>query len=285
VYFALINPQISYVTATSYIGVYDVVTGAFSHMPAMDANDAPQSSQPRQLAASGRAAAFPMTLSGNTWLQYQTNTNKLAAGTAFQTTGTMVSSRLDFGTPGIPKRIRRVEAVHAPLLSTESITLKAYVNGDPFHPAQSPVTAQVTNSAVNSTLTELPLGVDTVGRSMYFAVSLNSDGTTTPDVVRVATEIGGSWTWAFDLDCSSKRRLLQQQGEDQQGITGKDLYYMLRNAYENGTNLTLYLAEGVSYVVVIESVDAQSIAYSDHLQSPVKADQEWLVSVVLKQAE
>src|SRR5215813_13810248 len=39
--FALQNPQINNVTTTSYIGVYDVISGAYSHLGSLDATDAP----------------------------------------------------------------------------------------------------------------------------------------------------------------------------------------------------------------------------------------------------
>ena len=96
-------------------------------------------------------------------------------------------------------------------------------------------------------------------------------------------EVGGTYTWPFELDCTNQRRLLNQSNIDPQGVTGKDLYYMLRNSYENGNLLTLFLAEGVSYTVTIESLEAHNPGYIDHQGTPVKADEEWLVKATLKQ--
>jgi hypothetical protein len=284
VYFALTNPQISNVTPTNHIGVFDALTGAISHLGSLDTLDNPQITQPRQLATLGRSVAFPMSSGGNTFLQFQTNNNKLPAGNSYASSGTAVSSNKDFGTPGIPKRFRRIEAVHSPLAVGESITLKGFVNQDPLsYTAGLTPTATITNSQLNSTLTALTFGADTVGRTEFDAITFGGNGSSTPKVNRVAVEVGGTWTWTFDLDCTAKRRLLNQAVDDQQGVTGKDLYFLMRNAYENGTLLTLFLAEGVSYTVTIESLKAHNPAYVDHQQTPVKADEEWLVSAVLKQ--
>lgn len=283
VYFTLVSPQINQITTTSYIGVYDTVSAAFSHIGSLDSLDSPLASSVRQLTAAGRAAAFPMISSGTGYLQYQTDNTLLASGDTYAASGTLISSRIDFGTPGIPKRFRRVEAVHAPLATGESVNLKVYVDGDQFHVGATPLTAQTTNASLNSTITSCVMGADTVGRTMYYSVTLAGPGTSTPDVIRIATEIGGTWTWEFDLDCTSRRRTLQQQLDDSQGANGKDLYYLLRNAYENGTTLTLYLASSANYAATIESLEGHSPAYSDHPNSTVRADQEWLVHVILKQ--
>jgi hypothetical protein len=283
VYFALSSPQVNGVTTVNYIGVYDHVTGAYSHLGSLDANDAPSVSQPRQLAVSGRAVAFPMALSGNTHLQYQTNTSLLPAGNKYQTSGTLVSSKYDFGTPTIPKRFRRVEAVHAPLNSGESVQLKAFVDLDPTaYTASLTPTATVTNSTAATAITTLTMGADTVGKTLYFASVLNGPNSSTPAINRFGVEIGGTWVWEFDLDCTAIRRTLSG-GDDTQGVSGKDLWFLLRNAYENGNNLTLYLNQGLSYTVTIESLEARAPTYVDHLQSTVHGDQEWLVHAIIKQ--
>ena len=281
--FALTNPAINYVTTTSYIGVYDVISGAYSHLGSRDALDAPAISSVRQIAFSGRAVTFPMSSAGTGFLQSQTNSSRMPAGNTFVSSGTFVSSKLDFGTPGIPKRFRRIEAVHAPLAAGESIALTAFVDGDQLHLGSTSQIGPTTNSTVGTTSTVLTMGADTVGRQMYYTAKLAGNGSTTPDVNRIAVEIGGTYTWPLELDCTNQRRLLNQATVDPQGITGKDLYYLLRNSYENGNLLTLFLAENVSYTVTIESLKAHNPAYVDHQGSPVKADEEWLVSAVLKQ--
>lgn len=288
VYFTLGSPQINNVTPVTYIGVYDSVNEAYSHLPNFGTDDAPQVTLPRQLAASGRAIGFPMTSNaGNAVIQAQTNSTLLPSGNTYMSSGAMVSSKIDFSTPAIPKRFRRIEVQHAALTTGQSITVKAFVDQDPSIYTSSltpvPSTATVTNSTVGSTTTILTFGSATVGKTLFYSLILNGPGSTTPQVQYVAVEVGGTWVWELTLDCTSKRRLLNGAGEDVQGVTGKDLYWLLRNAYENGTQLTLYLAENVSYTVQIETVDVFSPAYTDHIEDPVAADQEWQVHVILNQ--
>src|SRR5262249_21157162 len=211
--------------------------------------------------------------------------SRLPAGNLYVTSGTLVGSKVDFGTPGIPKRFRRIEAVHnKPLATGESVQIKMFSDADPVgYTAALTPTATITNSTVGSTRTELTAGADTVGRTLYPVLVLGGNGSSTPSVNRSAVEVGGTYTWPFELDCTNQRRLLNQSNIDPQGVTGKDLYYMLRNSYENGNLLTLFLAEGVSYTVTIESLDGHNPAYLDHQGTPVKADEEWLVKAVLKQ--
>src|SRR5215471_4924333 len=45
--FSLVNPQINNVITTAYVGVYDVISGAYSHLGSLDTLDAPQAAQPR----------------------------------------------------------------------------------------------------------------------------------------------------------------------------------------------------------------------------------------------
>lgn len=290
VYFALSNPQINNVTTVSYLGVYDTITGAYSHLGALDGSDSPQVSQGRQIAMSGRAATFPMVSGGNGFLQMQTNSSRLGVTGSpvplFASSGWLVGSGLDFGTPGIPKRFRRVEAHHAPLNAGEALLLEAFVDLDPlaFTTVLTP-TAVTTNTTVGSSATVLTVGSNNVGRSLVPALQLTA-GTnqqTTPKVFWVAVEVGGTWIWDFDLNCTSTRRLLNGAAEDPQGVTGKDLYYLLRNAYENGTPLTLSLSGPTSYTVNVESMKAQAYGYVRHDGQPVNADEEWLVHVTLRQ--
>lgn len=287
--FALLSPQINNVTTTSYIGVWDSVNEAFSHLGNDGTDDAPQGVQPRQLAFSGRAVAFPMTDgSGNSVLQYQADSSFFPTTHAYRLSGVLVSSKIDFATPAIPKRFRRIEVQHSPLTSGQRIQVNAFVDQDPlvFTTSLTPVppTATVVNTTVGSAQTILTFGTATVGRTLYYSLALGGGGTSTPSIQYVAVECGGTWTWEFTFDCSERRRLLNAQGFDQQGVTGKDLYFLLRNAYENGTQLTLYLAENVSYTVQIESVDVVSPSYTDHIDpDPVNADQEWQVHVILDQ--
>jgi len=286
VYYTLASPQINNITTTSYIAVTDTISNASSHLGSMDALDSPLTQAPRQLACLGRAVTFPMLKAGNAFIQFQTNQSTLAGGSLYGTIGTLVGSKFDFQTPGITKRFRNVEVIHnRPLASGEAVTVQMFVDQDPVQYSNSLTpTATTTNSTVGSVLTRVVAGSDVVGRTLYPVIKLAGSGSSTPSANRLSVEVGGSWVWEFFLDCTARRRLLQQQTEDMQGVTGKDLYYMLRNAYENGTHLTLYLAEGISYNVVIESLEATTPSYSDHLQSVVRADEEWMVHAILKQS-
>jgi hypothetical protein len=287
VYYAVINPQINNISSASYIGIYDALTQATSHLGNLDSLDSPPGSQPRQIAISGRAAAFPMLASGNSYLQYQTNTTNLVGGSPYATSGWLVSPKLDFSTPSISKRFRRIEVIHSPLLAGESILVNGYTDQDPllFTTALTPVptSATATNNTVGSSTTILTFGVDTIGKTLYYALNLMGNGTSTPKVRQVSIEIGGSWNWNFDFDCTNLRRRLDDASEDAQGVSGKDLYFLLRNAYENGTTVTLTLFGGLSYSAAIETLQADSVGYLNHQGTPVKADEEWLVNVVLRQ--
>jgi hypothetical protein len=289
IYFVLTNPQVNGITTTSYIGVYDLVTSSYSHLGAMDGNDAPQITQPRQLAISGRAATFPMTLNGNTYLQSQTNSSNMPTGNFFTGSGWMVSSNFDFATPAIEKRFRTIEVHHAPLAAGESVKVSGFVDLDPvsFTTALIP-TGTVTNSTLGQNTTTLSFGANVgVGHMMYFALQLTagSGGATSPKVHYATAEVGGTWVWDLDLDGSFHRRTLDQSMEDPQGVTGKDLYYLFRNAYENGLLLTLYLAGSVTYTVCIETIDGNNVAYMDKAGDGtlIPADGEWLIHVVLRQ--
>src|SRR5262249_25191405 len=184
----------------------------------------------------------------------------------------------------------RIEVHHSPLAAGEQIVVEAFIDQDPlgFSTTLTPVpsSATVTNSVLNSTVTTLTIGSNqSVGRSLYYAIQLTA-GTnqqTTPKVIYTAIEVGGTWVWDLNLDCTSRRRLLNGSNDDPQGVNGKDLAYLIRNAYENGGNLTLFLAENVSYTVTIEKYEAKAFGYVDHIGTPVKADEEWQVAVTLKQ--
>lgn len=295
VYFAITNPQLAGISTASYLGVYDVISAAFSHVGNFDAADAPQTTAPRQLAFSGRAAAFPFVAAGSGILQYQSNSSRLPGGNTFAASGWVVSSKIDFGTLGIAKRFRRLEVHHRPLNAGEAITAEVFIDGDPLAfttaLAPRPSTATVTNSVVGTDVTVLSVGQDpndpfgsSIGRSLHYAVKLTAGTSqaTTPVVVYVAIEVGGTWIWDLDLDCTSLRRLLNGSNDDPQGVTGKDLYYLLRNAYENGAPLTLTLVDN-TYTVNIESLKAQAPGYVAHRGTTVRADEEWLVHVTLRQ--
>lgn len=280
------------ISTAPFLAVYNVLTGALAHLPNQDATDfgtqltGDDYACHRNVGVVGSGAGFAWRSGSAGTVQFQTNS---AGSFAYMASGWVVGSKLDFGTPGVPKRFRRIEAHHAPLNAGESLTLRAFLDQDPiaFTTALTPVpsTATTTNSTQGSASTVLSIASNqSVGRSLYYAAQLVSNGqTTTPRIIYVAVEVGGTFVWDLDLNCTATRRLLNQGAEDTQGVNGKDLYFMIRNAYENGTPLTLYLAGGVSYAVNIESFKGQSFSYANHAGTAVKADEEWLVHLTLRQ--
>src|SRR5207249_8184569 len=141
-------------------------------------------------------------------------------------------------TPGITKRCRRIEVHHAPLNAGEAILVEAFVDTDPlaFTTALAPVpaTATASNNTVRSPLTAMTFGADTIGKTLYFAIRLTAGNgqLTSPRVSYVSIEVGGTWTWDVTLACTSRRQLLGSTEQDTQGVTGKDLAYLLLLAYE-----------------------------------------------------
>lgn len=288
VYWPIIAPSINGISSANGVVVqYDVLTGAVTRLPNQDSGDftTPGGSL-RTVAALGDTLAI-CYLNGTTGvLQYQ----QPAFGTlTYQASGWLASSHIDFTTPGITKRFRRVEVHHAPLAAGEAILIEAFVDRDPitFTTALAPVpaTATATNTTLGSTTTSLTFGIDTIGKTMFYGLQLTA-GTgqaTTPRVNNVTTEIGGTWTWLFTLACTSKRQLLDGTNEDSQGVTGKDLAYMLLLAYENGQTLTLYHRNGGSYTVAIESMDLWNPSPLSSSRAQDAKDEEYEVTCVLRQ--
>lgn len=301
VYWPLLAPSITGISTTNYISVYDVVTGAVSHMPIDGTDDFATNTTnftTGQVAVLGDAVGCVFVSGTSGVCQYQAT----AFGTiTYQSSGWIVSSQIDFATPGIAKRFRRIELHHSPLAAGESIKVNAYVDEDPiaFTTALTPNPSGATvthsyNAAESSTVasvTALTFGADTVGKTLYLAVQLNAgtSNLTTPKLRYYSAEVGGVWVWNFSFDNTSQRRCLDGS-IDAQAVTGKDLDYLYRNAYENGTTLTLYLvndasAAVVSYSVNLEKRQSRSPSYLNHQveQSTVRADEEWITQVVLRQ--
>lgn len=272
-----------------YVLIYDSSTGSTSHGPSVGGQGVlDRASTGLCVAATGSSVATVVVgPSGNSFPRISA---QALAGANYQTSGWLCSSKIDLATPSIEKRFRTVQIYHAPLRSGEQVLVNVFVDQEPllWTTASSPVpsTATVNNTTVGSTSTVATMGAGgMVGRTMFYAMKLTGPNTTTPNVNYAAVEVGGTWTWELELDCTSKRRPLpQNQEQDPQGVTGKDLYFLIRNAYENGTLLTLYLAQSVSYTVTIESIEARSIPYAEHPDPPaVKPDEEWWVKTILRQ--
>lgn len=289
VYWPIIAPSINGISSANGVVVqYDVLTGAVTRLPNQDSGDytTPGGSL-RTVAALGDTLSI-CYLNGTTGtLQYQQPA--FNATGKYQASGWLASSHIDFTTPGITKRFRRVEVHHTPLATGEGVLIEAFVDRDPitFTTALAPVPALATanNTTAGTTTTSMTFGQDTIGKTLFYGLRLTSstDQTTTPRVSYVSIEIGGTWTWLFNLACTAKRQLLDGTNEDTQGVLGRDLAYMLFQAYENGSNLTLYHRNGQSYTVAIESLDGWNPSPKQASVAQDARDEEYEVSVVLRQ--
>jgi hypothetical protein len=288
VYWLLILPSIRGIAnANATILQYDVLTGATTHLPIVDATDGGiASGLIRGIAMLGDNVAYAYITATSGVIQYQVT----AFGTIkYQATGWLASSHIDFATPGLVKRFRRLEVHHSPLNAGEAVFVECFVDQDPlgFSTSLAPTPSSQSggnNNVVNSTLTALTLGSDTIGKTMYFAIKLTA-GTgqlTTPRVSYVTIEVGGTWVVDLNLVCSSRRQTLAQEA-DAQGASAADLAYLLYLAYENGNLLTFYHPNGQTYQMAIESIDGwhPSPLKPQDNQRPV--DEEDVIHVTLRQ--
>jgi len=287
VYWTIINPSINGISAGVGVVIqYDVLTGAVSKLPCQDATDFTTvgTGGLRNVAMLGGNVAIVYVNGTTGVLQYQTSA---FGAIKYQPSGWLAGSHVDFATPGIVKRFRRLEVHHAPLNAGESIFIECFVDQDPlsFNTGLAPIPATQsggTNSTVGSTTTALILGGDTVGKTLYFALKLTAGtgNATTPRVSYVTIEVGGTWVADVNLSCVSIRRTLSQETDDQ-GASGADLAYLIFLAYENGNVLTFYHPNGQTYTMALETVDGWN-------PSPMKSqvnvqDEEYIVHVTLRQ--
>lgn len=288
VYWPVFVPSISGISgAPGVILQYDVLTGALSHLPNMDTTDftTVPALNIRTIAMLGDAVAGCYVNGTTGVLQYQTHAFGLLN---YMAAGWLVSSHIDFATPGIQKRFRRIEVHHSPLNVGEVIQIQAYVDQDPlqFTTALAPVpaTATATNNLVGTSLTALTFGADTIGKTLYFALKISETETppnTTPRVAYISIEVGGTWVADINLACTSRRQNLGQEF-DTQGATAADLAYLLYLAQENGSLLTFYHPNGQTYTMAIESLDGWN---PSPLQTQVDRpqDEEYVVHAILRQ--
>jgi hypothetical protein len=120
---------------------------------------------------------------------------------------------------------------------------------------------------------------------MFFVVTLaTTDNLNTPVVYYVTTEISVPWAWEFTVACTSNRRCINGEN-DQQGVTPKDLYYLLRNAWENGTEVSYTHPNGTVYTCAIESLEAMNPSPAVGLrEAQVVPYEEYFVRVLLRQS-
>jgi len=292
VYWPILRPSINGIS--NGVGVVlqlDVLTGAVSKLPNQDATDFTTVSGGllRNIALLGDNVACVYVNGTTGVLQYQ----QTAFGVIkYQGTGWLASSHIDFGTPGIVKRFRRLEVHHSPLNAGEAIFIECFVDQDPlaFTTALAPVPATQSggnNNVVGSTLTALTVGQDTVGKTLYFAVRMTAgtNQNTTPRISYVTVEVGGTWVADVNLACVNRRLTLAQEKDDQ-GASSSDLAYLLFLAYENGNLLTFYHPNGQKYTMAIESLDPWNPSVTGLMQSQENRPrgEEYIVHAVLRQA-
>jgi hypothetical protein len=275
VYWPLVNASLrsDATKAPNFIVQYDVITGAVTRLPVFDNLDFAGAAGAsldfglRQVAAIGASVAEVFTSGATGYLQYQRGAFEDAV--TFQTAGLHVTSRSDFNTPGVVKGFRRALLKHAPLRTGESITYEAHVDQDPAAfttaLAPNPAAATVTNAVIGSIVTVLNLPQATLGHSMYRVWRLAGPGGTTPTIFDETLEMGTGWTWEMTLECTSWRKNLDAAGGSvggddtvEQGLRGKDLYFLLHNAEENAQPITFYHPNGQAYTASIDDFQADS---------------------------
>lgn len=244
---------------------YDVITGGITRLPAQDGLDLAGAAGQgldfglRQIGAIGASLAEVFASASTGYLQYQVGA--FGETVTFQPGGLHVTSRTDFQTPGIVKQFRRVTLKHAPLRAGESITVEAHVDQDPaaytttVQPA--PAGATVTNNATGAVVTVLNLPQATLGHSMHRVWKLAGPGSSTPTIFDESVEITTGWTWEMTLECTGGRKNLDGADDTQeQGLRGKDLYFLLHNAQENAQPVTFLHGNGFAYLATIDDFQA-----------------------------
>lgn len=282
VYWPLLSPSVNGIsTAPGVILQFDTLTAATSKLPDLDATDFHDTyvNDLRTVALLGEnvACCFGNNLTGI--LQYQLS----SFGTIkYELSGKMVTSRIDFQTPGVEKRFRRLEAQHAPLPTNCSVKIDAFIDKDPAaYTAALIPDATITNTVAATVSTELFLN-NLIGHTVYFVLTLaTSDGLNTPSINYYFVEATTPWSWELLLNCTELVTLLS--GDlDAQGIKGKDRAYFFRNAWESPAKLTMYHRNGNAYTVAIESLDFWNP--SPHVaQEQQVRDEGYFVKVILRQ--
>lgn len=301
VYWPITNLNQQFAASSNTIMVFDAITGATSRLPltdtvdlqiagfaTLDALNAVQFL--RRFAIQGDAIGFTdSTGSGPSsytlYDQYQVANSVVPIRTApYQASGKVITSRIDFQTPGVEKRFRRFEAQHAALPANCSVRIDAFIDKDPaaYAAALTP-DATNTNAVAGTVSTELFLN-NLIGHTVYFVVTLaSSDGLNTPTLNYYFVESTTPWSWELMLDCTAKRGTLTGANDDQQGVTGKDLAYFFRNAWENPSKLTMYHRNGNTYTVAVESLDFWNPSPKVQTEAQVVRDEEYVLKVVLRQ--
>jgi hypothetical protein len=292
VYWPIVAPSIKGISnANAVIVQYNLQTGAVTHLPVKGSDDGANvtASGLRGIANLGDsvAAVFAINAGADGVCQYQT----WAFGTlTYSPSGWLASSHIDFGTPSIPKRFRRIEVHHAPLNAGERIDIEAFVDTDPlaFTTGLTPVPPGATNfnTTVGSAITAMTFAASTVGKTLYYAIKLTAGTSqlTTPRVSYVSIEVGGTWVADVYLACTARRHLLGQE-LDTQGASSADLAYLLMLSQENGNLVTFYHPNGQTYSMTLDMLDNWNPSPVSLMQSQDNRplDEEYTVHAILRQ--
>jgi hypothetical protein len=301
VYWPITNLNQQFAASSNTVMVFDAITGSTTRLPFTDTTDlqiagfanlnALNAAQYlRRFAVQGDSIGFTDSTgtgpsSYTLYVQYQTANSVVPIKTPpYQASGKLITSRFDFQTPGVEKRFRRFEAQHAALPANTSVRVDAFIDKDPaaYTAALAP-DATVSNPIAGTVSTELFLN-NLIGHTIYFVVTLaSSDGLNTPTLNYYFVEATTPWSWEMLLDCTAKRRLLNDSTDDQQGVTGKDLAYFFRNAWEGPSKLTMYHRNGNTYTVAVESLDFWNPSPMKQSQPQAIQDEEYQLKVILRQ--
>ncbi|MFI4977543.1 MAG: hypothetical protein ACHQC8_02530 [Solirubrobacterales bacterium] len=258
VYWPILNPSIAGVSnSTGYVVRFNVVTGEATHLPAQDNNDliGGDGSTLRRIAAIGTGIGLVFYNANTGFAQYQTS----AFGTIkYQASGQLITSRIDFATPSIAKLLRRLIVTHRPLNAGEKIQVDAYVEKDPLTQTLGSPDATFTNSTLGSTSTVMPFASGTLGKSVFFVLTLTAGTSqlTTPIVYQYAVEVAPGWVWKFTIGCFHVQETLVTGQVDNQGMTARDKYWFLHEIQESPPpQITLYHPNQLAYNGVFEQIN------------------------------
>jgi hypothetical protein len=287
VYWPIFTPSLNGISgaANGYVVVYDVNTGSVAHLPIFGADDfASNPSALNMVDVLGDSVGAVFVSGSQGICQYQTSA---FGGTTFMSSGILVGSLLDFGTPGIQKLMRRITMHHSPLRAGESITTSAFIDVDPlqWNMGLAPA-ASVVHTTIGDSFCQVLFGDNVLGNKGFVTIQLGSGGATAPTVYWYSWEVTTPYTWSWTVNCTHRRALLSQR-EDEQGMRGIDLFFFLRELWTNPQNtgqILLYHPSGLTINVVIESLQfwARSpIYFAQDIGGP---DLEFFCTITLREA-
>jgi hypothetical protein len=255
VYWPLNTVQSAISGSGNWIAVFDSSTAVLSHFSPMDATDTAPGGH-AGFFASGKSLFMAEQPGGaGTTVNLQvTRDNVISdAGIRYSSTGKMITSQYDFGTPNIPKQFKRVDHEFAPLPVNCSVKVDVFADLDPINWTSSLTpTATVTVTTAAATKASVNLPTATMAKSIYVVLTYaSSDNLATPSGKRLTIYANSLWIITARLDCTGRPSVLTGR-EDPSGLRGTDRYFFLHRAWEDSISMTLYLPNGVVYAVEIE---------------------------------